>query len=565
MQHLDARIASFKPVLRPKSRAKPSFPLSASTHPLLTPQNLAEAGFYHLSDQSDLDTPDSCKCFTCGLHLGGWDSDDDPHEEHVKRDNGCVWAEAVCRPKVEKTRRATDPTYQTVFLDAESLPGSSKSAAMREATYGKWWPHKARSGIPTPKQMAQAGFLYYGSTDSLDCVLCPWCEYSAEGWEPGDDPLEIHQSKSADCRFFIAVVEEASVEAETSKASRSTKSQTTKKSKRQTTVPSIPIDSQSEAVSENEAAEVERPASPVKSRRATRARPTTTKAKSGRGKQKAETVELEVDISEEEELQETASVAPTEVVESQVQATTKAKSKPRKPRATKASSKKGGAPEGEVEKTADTEEAPPSPPRATQLPISSVAPTESEQQSVPSRTIAPKPSKSTRPSKASSSQPRAPHAEEELKLKQPLTSQLDRFVNIPPSSPIPIPIAPLSKSQPSIQSTKQPQPHSSAGKVSPLPSPKSKSKSKSASASISRSTLDATLDNAAVQAQQVILSFSEQDLSKPLSENEKKMTLEEMVKFEYKRRYDQMKKEGEEMIRLWQQRASEGRKKIEAI
>lgn len=100
MQVQDTRLASFAAILKPKTRAKPAFPLSPFTHPHLTPQNLAEAGFYHSTSQAAADLPDTCRCFRCDVALGGWDKGDDPFEEHLKR-GGCAWAELVCWLKVD--------------------------------------------------------------------------------------------------------------------------------------------------------------------------------------------------------------------------------------------------------------------------------------------------------------------------------------------------------------------------------------------------------------------------------------------------------------------------------
>lgn len=118
----------------------PRWPHTATTHPRLTPEELARAGYYYapepvskplakgkarrttsraaksatskastsragrktkasatISDtdpsdtQTDVDAPvieeadDQCCCFTCGKKLGGWDETDDPYEEHWKR------------------------------------------------------------------------------------------------------------------------------------------------------------------------------------------------------------------------------------------------------------------------------------------------------------------------------------------------------------------------------------------------------------------------------------------------------------------------------------------------
>jgi hypothetical protein len=99
---LDARVASFEAITKPKSKAKPAFPLDPSVYPHLTPKNLAAAGFYHLPGP-EADSFDTCSCFLCGLRLGGWDEDDDPFKEHVKR-GSCAWAELVCQAKIRREK-----------------------------------------------------------------------------------------------------------------------------------------------------------------------------------------------------------------------------------------------------------------------------------------------------------------------------------------------------------------------------------------------------------------------------------------------------------------------------
>lgn len=100
MHRLEARIASFDAVTRPKRAAKVAFPLSADEYPNLTPEILAAAGFYHTPTASD---PDNCRCFMCHLTLGGWETGDNPHVEHLKRDCECAWREIVCTLEVDRT------------------------------------------------------------------------------------------------------------------------------------------------------------------------------------------------------------------------------------------------------------------------------------------------------------------------------------------------------------------------------------------------------------------------------------------------------------------------------
>lgn len=94
MQCQDTRLHSYAAVLKPKSKAKPAWQLSPSTHPHLIPQRLAKAGFYHTPGSTE-DSLDVVTCFLCKLQLGGWDEGDDPDVEHAKR-GGCAWAKLVC-------------------------------------------------------------------------------------------------------------------------------------------------------------------------------------------------------------------------------------------------------------------------------------------------------------------------------------------------------------------------------------------------------------------------------------------------------------------------------------
>ena len=94
------RRATFDPITKPKSKARPGWPLSEETHPSLIPENMVGAGFYYKPGDGE-DDDDTCVCFTCGVSLGGWAEDDDPYKEHAQRGE-CAWAETICQVKVDK-------------------------------------------------------------------------------------------------------------------------------------------------------------------------------------------------------------------------------------------------------------------------------------------------------------------------------------------------------------------------------------------------------------------------------------------------------------------------------
>ncbi|KAJ8972432.1 hypothetical protein NQ314_000188 [Rhamnusium bicolor] len=60
---------------------------------------MAEAGFIFIGNKHD---PDAVKCFFCNKSLDGWDSTDDPWEEHLKHAPKCSYA------KITKTSRLSD-------------------------------------------------------------------------------------------------------------------------------------------------------------------------------------------------------------------------------------------------------------------------------------------------------------------------------------------------------------------------------------------------------------------------------------------------------------------------
>ncbi|WWC59525.1 uncharacterized protein I303_102081 [Kwoniella dejecticola CBS 10117] len=606
MQNLDARLASFEAITKPKSKAKPAFPLSSKTHPHLTADALSKAGFYHTPGSSE-ESLDNCTCFLCNVELGGWDEEDDPFQEHSRRGN-CAWAEMICTVKIEKRKRdMSDGSYTTTYSTQESLPQSKESAAVREQTFKKWWPHKQKSGwLPTVKNLAQAGFVYTPSIDSKDSVMCPYCEYAVEGWEATDDPWQIHQNKVPDCHFFRAELEGGgpSQEKPAKSTAKGKKSEVSKRSKRATTAAQSVVSEVDEEASQatelpSEAESVALSQSTTTKKKATKPRATTTRKTAARGKKKAPTVEPE----EEPEIVEVADDTITAIPPSQLTSTlhqepeteteepkgrnrraTKAK-----PRATtaKSKSKKKKAEETQSEVEPSELESGIEGETENEMPIEQAREQEKEVDSIPQNRLrqASKPSsssaapissqsKSSR-SKAPSSKPLPPLPPSRTPSPQHLPlSQLDRFSNIPPSSPLPNPDL-LSPKPKNLLRSSQPQ----------RSSPRTQ---------LPREVLDNSLTRGAVEARKVMEDLmsspvgdttpiasrsngttktgraqeneaEEIDGVARLTDEQRSMTLEDLVRLEMKKRYQQMQREGEDMIHRWEERAKSERKRIEAI
>ncbi|KAJ0036804.1 hypothetical protein NQD34_005481 [Periophthalmus magnuspinnatus] len=51
-----------------------------------TPEKMAKAGFVHCPGENE---PDVVCCFFCLIELEGWEPDDDPWSEHMKRSPNC--------------------------------------------------------------------------------------------------------------------------------------------------------------------------------------------------------------------------------------------------------------------------------------------------------------------------------------------------------------------------------------------------------------------------------------------------------------------------------------------
>ncbi|WVQ75939.1 hypothetical protein IAR50_005574 [Cryptococcus sp. DSM 104548] len=620
MQNVDNRQQSFNAVAKPRSKAKPPFPLNPKKYPHLTPDSLAQAGFYHTPGSAE-GSLDNCKCFLCNLELGGWDEEDDPFEEHAKRSN-CAWAEMVCAVKVEKRKRDRDVKYETVYETEESLPQSAESIQVRIQTFKKWWPYKQKAGwLPTVKALARAGFVYNPSTESTDAVFCPYCEYGVEGWEATDDPWEIHQSKVPDCHFFRAS-SAAQLEESVSKTSRSKNSLApSKRSKRATTAATAPSEAEETDLEPEHIEAAEEPASQTTtaSKRAAKPRATTTsKPKGGRGKKKAATAEPEAEPepqipSESEGELEQAEPEPRSDVEMESQAEdqepTPVKKPKGRPKATKATEKKLKASkakgrgtkaveeegsdahmeseaESQAQQTEPEEEPEQTTPKATQPSTKSHRSKPSSRSAKPPSQPSSQPSKpSSQPAKPPSQRSKPPSQTSQPSHAKPLPSlppsslpaakspaasspfhpsQLNRFANIPPSSPVVTPrnIATLRTGQPSSRVS----PHVPLNRTD-------QDSSVERGARSAQQVMDELLTSPALasparripQASRSPLGVPESYEPGQLPEEIMSMTLEDLVRQEMKKAYEKLRNEGESKIEQWAERAAAERKKIEAL
>lgn len=94
---------------------------------------------------------------------------------------------------------ATRMEYLQARLDsfASSKSKRTKASTSKHSSASTKWPHPP-TWKATPTSLAEAGFYHDPSSSSPDNVTCFMCKKSLCGWEPEDDPFEIHYEKCSE-------------------------------------------------------------------------------------------------------------------------------------------------------------------------------------------------------------------------------------------------------------------------------------------------------------------------------------------------------------------------------
>ncbi|KAL1517612.1 hypothetical protein ABEB36_001353 [Hypothenemus hampei] len=69
----------------------------------------------------------------------------------------------------------------------------------RRSTF-KTWPFESHKKCNANK-MAEAGFIFIGSSVEPDSTICFFCSKSLDGWEANDDPWSEHLKHSPQCEY----------------------------------------------------------------------------------------------------------------------------------------------------------------------------------------------------------------------------------------------------------------------------------------------------------------------------------------------------------------------------
>ncbi|KAI1470310.1 uncharacterized protein F4812DRAFT_260472 [Daldinia caldariorum] len=183
----DGRLASFQlarrpPVVKGKASKALTWP-----HKELDPAQFAQAGFYF---EPTPEAPDNTVCFLCVKAFKGWETNDNPLEEHIRLSPHCGWAIVA----------AIEAGLGDYGLDD---PSDAPMVEARKATFAGLWPHEGKRGWKCKtKQLVEAGWKYTPTAESDDMATCTYCSLALDGWEPKDNPLDEHYKRSPDCQFF---------------------------------------------------------------------------------------------------------------------------------------------------------------------------------------------------------------------------------------------------------------------------------------------------------------------------------------------------------------------------
>lgn len=160
-------------------------------HSKPTVESMAAAGFYF---DPALDVNDKTSCFMCFVSLDGWESGDDPLEEHAAVLPECSW--------VRVRSEAYKQLPESELVNSTYNPHSVDSFNARLDTFANW-PHDKKKGWnPKSFNMAKAGFYFNPDNPDDDTASCTYCGLSLDGWEPKDEPIEEHRRRYPACLFF---------------------------------------------------------------------------------------------------------------------------------------------------------------------------------------------------------------------------------------------------------------------------------------------------------------------------------------------------------------------------
>lgn len=178
------------------------------------PDALAASGFYHVAGTTT-------RCFHCALEVDDWAEGDDVHERHGDQCPSAVFA----RLKDLWLSGPEDKKSWVWGRHGRDWPRAKWLMQLRADSFTVGWPRAAEKGVPSTsevshararaccfpapgastadahcaplavldliaQQIAEAGWFFRPGSEGGgdDCVMCPYCTRTVEGWEAGDVP-----------------------------------------------------------------------------------------------------------------------------------------------------------------------------------------------------------------------------------------------------------------------------------------------------------------------------------------------------------------------------------------
>ncbi|XP_053396720.1 putative inhibitor of apoptosis [Mercenaria mercenaria] len=144
------------------------------------PSTLARDGFYYTGDGTFV------TCFCCGNRLDTAEHENIA-EAHRHRSPNCRFARGESSANVPINHRAVD--------SRTGLNGNPRydTEASRRDSYRSW----PQTSPAITMQLAEAGFYYVGTNDSVRCFSCRLC---LRDWTPNRDPWRVHALYSPQCQ-----------------------------------------------------------------------------------------------------------------------------------------------------------------------------------------------------------------------------------------------------------------------------------------------------------------------------------------------------------------------------
>lgn len=155
-------------------------------------QHLADRGFFF---SPTVKCHDQITCFGCGKKEHNVNEIDEISFHHLANSPNC--ALALIASSFCNYSDSLDPEsyWASQKLPLLNDPLCLKSIEMRHSTFKNLWPHDGSrpASKSTSRNLAAAGFYYAPLHPDNDRVICMYCEFALENWDPSDDPLEEHR------------------------------------------------------------------------------------------------------------------------------------------------------------------------------------------------------------------------------------------------------------------------------------------------------------------------------------------------------------------------------------